>query len=83
MPLTLLSIGHYFKKIEFYQMSKNGKHRNLHIIQGFFFIYTPFAVAAVTAGLISGSTGLTAVIGNKALVKLGKVKLSAIWARAL
>jgi hypothetical protein len=54
-------------------MSKNVKHRNLYIIKCFFFIYTPFAVAAVTAGLMCGSTGLTAIIGYKALVKVGKV----------
>jgi len=63
-------------------MSKNGKYRNLYIIKCFFFIYTPFAVAAVTAGLMCRSTGLTGIIGNKALVKPGKVKLSAIWARS-
>jgi len=39
----------------------------------FFFIYTPFSVAAVTAGLMCGSSGMTGIIGNKALAKLGKV----------
>lgn len=53
-------------------MSKNGKHSNLYIIVSFF-IYTPFAVAAVAAGLICGSTGLPGIIGNMALVKLSKV----------
>jgi len=61
-------------------MSKNGKHRNFYIIKCFFFIYTPFAAATVTARLMCGSTGLTGIIRNKALVKPGKVKLSAIWA---
>jgi len=81
MHLTLLSIGHYFKKSNFIRYLKTA-NRNLYIIKCFFFIYTPFAVAAVTAGLMCGSTGLTGIIGNKALVKPDKVKLSAILARS-
>ena len=39
-------------------------------------------MAAVTARLMCGSTGLTGIIRNKALVKLSKVKLSTISAHS-